>query len=319
MSRSLRPLPSILSHGLRLPAVMAPMLLISNPEMVIAACRAGVVGSFPTLNIRTTAEYAAWLDRIEGALGPEDAIFAANLIVSQANKRLADDLAVTIAHKVPLVITSFGADETVVRAIHDYGGLVFHDVGSVRHVEKAAASGVDGLILLTAGAGGHTGWLNPFAFLNEARARYDGILLLAGALSTGGDIASAIMAGADLAYMGTRFIATQEAGVAESYQEMLVRGGAKDVLVTSAISGTAASFLLDSLRANGLDPDALDGYGANPLPDDPGTGPKPWRDIWSAGQGIGTIEDIPTIAGLVDRLDRQFDEATASFTRRSFR
>lgn len=305
-----------LSRGLRLPAVMAPMLLISNPEMVIAACRAGMIGSFPTLNVRTTDEYAAWLDCIERALAPEDAIFAANLIVSPANKRLEADLAVTIAHKVPLVITSFGADETVVRAVHDYGGLVFHDVGSVRHVEKAAAAGVDGLILLTSGAGGHTGWLNPFAFLNEARARFGGLLLLAGALSTGGDIAAAIMAGADLAYMGTRFIATHEAGVVDQYREMLVRGSAKDVMVTSAITGTAASFLIDSLRANGLDPAAPGGFGANPLPDEQGVGPKPWRDIWSAGQGIGSIDGIPPVSALVGRLQQEFDAATRSFERR---
>ena len=300
----------------RIPVVAAPMLLVSNPDLVIATCKAGAIGSFPTLNQRTADGLEAWLDRIEGVVGPDDAPFAVNLIVGRINDRLAEDLAIVVRHRVPIVITSFGADREVVAAIHGYGGLVFHDVATPRHVEVAAASGVDGLILLTAGAGGHTGHLNPFAMLNEARARFGGLLILAGALSTGRDVAGAIVAGADLAYLGTRFIATREAAVDPAYQEMMLAGSASDVTVTRAMTGTAASFLNASLKAHGLEPRAMAAATeiVRTAPD--GGALKPWRDLWSAGQGIGAINDIPAAGEMVDRLVAEYREALETAARR---
>ena len=301
-----------LSWKLTVPVIAAPMLRISNPDLVIAACRAGAIGAFPTLNPRTGEALEAWLQQIEAALGPDDAPFAVNLIVNPlSNPRLADDLERVVRHRVPLVITSFGADREVVGRIHEYGGVVFHDVATPRHVEVAAAAGVDGLILLTAGAGGHTGWLNPFAMLNEARARFSGPLILAGGLSTGRDVAGAIVAGASYAYMGTRFIATREAGAEADYQAMMMAGSASDVTVTRAVSGTPASFLNQSLRAWGLDPKVMAKaeHQIQTAPD--GRAIKPWSEIWSAGQGIGSIHDIPSVADLVARLAGEYHAALA--------
>ncbi len=294
---------------LKIPVIAAPMLLVSNPDLVIATCRAGAIGTFPSLNQRSGDGFEAWLDRIEAALGPGDAPFGVNLIVGRVNDRLAGDLAVVVRHAVPLVITSFGADRDVVAAIHGYGGFVFHDVASPRHIEVAAAAGVDGLILLTAGAGGHTGWHNPFAMLNEARARFGGALILAGALSTGRDVAGAITAGADFAYMGTRFIATREANVDPDYQRMIVDGSAADVTVTRGLSGTAASFLDASMRRYGLVPEAMAAATEVVRSGPDGQMLKPWAEIWSAGQGIGSIADVPGAGELVERLAADYAAA----------
>lgn len=303
-------IPDRLKTNLRLPVVVAPMFLVSDPGLVIAARRAGVIGTFPSLNARTAAEYEAWLDAIEAAGGPKDAAYGVNLIVGRMNTRLAEDLEITVRRKVPLVITSFGADKDVVAAVHGYGGIVFHDVASARHAEIAAAAGVDGLIVLTAGAGGHTGWLNPFAVMNEVRSIFGGTILLAGAMSTGRDVAAARMMGADLAYMGTRFIATEEAAVADAYRRMLVDSSAKDVLATRGISGTPANFLTTSIAARGLDPQDFAAATA-PLPVLAEQGLKAWKDIWSAGHGVGAISDAPPVGELVDRLVAEYEAARA--------
>ncbi|HUD92701.1 nitronate monooxygenase [Sphingobium sp.] len=305
------PIPAALLPNLKVPVIAAPMLIASNPELVIETSRAGAIGTFPALNPRSTEEYAQWLDRIEAALGPEDAAFGVNLIVAKINTRLADDIAVTVSHRVPLVVTSFGADRDVVKAVHDYGGLVFHDAANARHVEIAAEAGVDGIILLTSGAGGHTGYLNPFAFLADARKRYDGALLLAGALSTGRDVAAAIVAGADMAYMGSRFLATPEASVAQDHRTMIVEAGASDVTATAAMSGTPASFLNASLRRHGLDPRQLGLRHAkiDTAPD--GTPLRAWKEIWSAGQGVAGIDSVLPAAVLVQRLADDYRAALA--------
>jgi len=301
-----------LKPNLRLPVVAAPMFLVSDPGLVIAACKAGVIGTFPSLNCRNTADYGAWLDTIDAALGPDDARYGVNLIVGKQNTRLSEDLALTVIRRVPLVITSFGADKDVVAAVRSYGGTVFHDVASARHAEIAAAAGVDGLIVLTAGAGGHTGWLNPFAVMNEVRSIFDGTILLAGAISTGRDVAAARMMGADLAYMGTRFIATEEAAVAQDYRRLLIEATAKDVLATRGISGTPANFLKTSIAGRGLDPDL---FAAATAPLAELGGLKPWKDIWSAGQGVGAIADAPPVRELVDRLVAEYDDALAGAKR----
>lgn len=302
-------IPAALLPNLKVPVVAAPMLIASSTRLTIETCRAGAIGTFPALNARSTEEYEGWLDEVEAALGPDDAAFGVNLIVAKINARLADDLAVTVRHRVPLVITSFGADRDVVKAVHDYGGLVFHDAASARHVEIAAEAGVDGIILLTHGAGGHTGYLNPFAFLADARKRYDGALLLAGALSTGRDVAAAIVAGADFAYMGTRFLATDEANVDPDHRAMMVEAGASDVTATAAMSGTPASFLNASMRRHGLDPRTLDLRHPKVETAPDGTPLKVWKDIWSAGQGVAGIDDILPAGQLVDRLARDYRAA----------
>lgn len=305
-------IPAALLPNLKVPVVAAPMLIASGTRLTIETCRAGAIGTFPALNARSSAEYEHWLDEIERARNPGDAAFGVNLIVARINTRLADDLAVTVRRRVPLVITSFGADRDVVKAVHDYGGLVFHDAANARHVEIAAGAGVDGVILLTGGAGGHTGYLNPFAFLADARKRYDGALLLAGALSTGRDVAAAIVAGADFAYMGTRFLATDEANVDPGHHVMMVEAGASDVTATAAMSGTPASFLNASLRRHGLDPKGLDlrHPKLDRAPD--GAPLKVWKEIWSAGQGVAGIDDVLPAGQLVTRLADEYRTALAA-------
>lgn len=301
------PLPPLLDGRLRLPVVAAPMFLCSGPELVVACCKAGVMGSFPALNQRTTAEFEAWLDHIESQIGPADAPFAVNLIVHRTNDRLDADLAVVVRHQVPVVITSLGAVPGVVEAVHDYGGLVFHDVTTRRHAEKAAEAGVDGLILVCAGAGGHAGTLSPFALLAEVREFFDGTVLLAGGLSRGEQVAAALAMGADLAYMGTRFIASAECLAAPAYKDMLTGARAADIVYTAALSGIPANYLRPSIQAAGLDPDALlksGAYSEKSL--DLGPEQRAWRDVWSAGHGVGAIADAPPVADLVARLEHEY-------------
>ncbi|MBA3054006.1 MAG: nitronate monooxygenase [Sphingomonadales bacterium] len=305
-------IPPALLPGLKVPVIAAPMLLVSNPRLVIETSRAGAIGTFPALNARTTELYESWLDEIEAARRTGDAAYGVNLIVAKLNARLADDLAVTVRHKVPLVITSFGADREVVKAVHDYGGLVFHDAATPRHVEIAAEAGVDGIILLTGGAGGHTGWLNPFAFLHDARKRFDGALILAGCLSDGRDVAAAVTAGADFAYMGTRFIATGEARAEPDYHAMMVAASSTDVVATAAMSGTPASFLTASLRRFGLDPAKLDLRHPKVETAPDGRPLKVWKEIWSAGQGVSGIDDVLPAGELVARLTREYHAALAA-------
>lgn len=307
-------------HGrLALPAVAAPMFLVSGPDLVVESCRAGVIGTFPALNQRSSGGYEAWLDEIETRLaaaaanGERPAPYGINLIVHKTNPRVGADLELTVKHRVPLVITSLGANTEVVDAVHGYGGLVFHDVINMRHAEKAAAAGVDGLIAVCAGAGGHAGVLSPFALVSEIRAFFDKTILLSGAISDGRQVAAALMMGADLAYLGTRFIATRESLAAEAFKRMIVAGRAADIVYTPAISGVHGNFMRQSMIEAGLDPENLP-----PRPDmnmDRSEREKrAWKHIWSAGQGVGTIDDVPSVAELCARLKREFESARVDFT-----
>ena len=305
-------LPASLLGRLRLPLVVAPMFLVSGPALVIAACRAGVLGTFPALNRRSTDELAEWLTGIEAALGPRDAPYGVNLIVHATNPRVGADLEVIVRHQVPVVITSLGAAAEVVAAVHSYGGVVFHDVTNAHHARKAASAGVDGLILVAAGAGGHAGTLNPFALMAEARAGFDGTILLAGALSTGSDLLAARAMGADLGYLGTRFIATTESLAEEAYRAEVVAAGTADIVFTASVSSIPANFLRHSLERAGFDPDARPGspdlaHLTRPSANDA----KAWRDIWSAGQGVAGIDAVVPVAELVDRLEQEYRDARA--------
>ena len=304
-------LPASLHARLSLPAIAAPMFLISGPDLVVESCRAGVIGTFPSLNQRSTEGYADWLAEIRERLAaaPRAAPFGVNLIVHRTNKRLEADLKVTVDNKVPLVITSLGAVSELVDAVHSYGGLVFHDVISRRHAEKATEAGVDGLIAVCAGAGGHAGTLSPFAFLPEIRSFFDKTLILSGAISTGRQIAAAQMLGADLAYLGTRFIATRESRARDEHRQMIVEAGTKDLIYTPAVSGVPGNFLRASLEKAGLDPENLPTGTELSLDHEA----RVWKDIWSAGQGSAAIDDIPSVAELCERLKREYNEARREF------
>jgi nitronate monooxygenase len=316
------PVPAALA-GLRLPVVGAPMFLVSGPELVIAQCAAGVVGAFPSLNARPEPVLAEWIARIrealaghEAATGRRPAPFAVNLIVNRANARLAHDTDVCLRAEVPIVITSLQAPGEIVPAVHAYGGLVFHDVTTVRHAEKAAEAGVDGVVLVCAGAGGHAGTMSPFALLPEVRRIFPGTILLAGAISTGRAVFAARALGADLAYMGTRFIATREASASEAYKRMIVGATARDIVYTPEFTGVSGNYLLPSITAAGIDPAglALPGTSREYRARDR-AGAAAWRDIWSAGQGVGAIDDVPHVADLVDRLVDEYEAARAAAAR----
>jgi nitronate monooxygenase len=311
------PIPASLS-GLTIPVVGAPMFLVSGPDLVIAQCSAGIVGAFPSLNARPEAMLADWIARIRDGVATFEAAhperrgapFAVNLIVNQANARLAHDTEVCLREQVPIVITSLQAPGEIVPAVHAYGGLVFHDVTTVRHAEKAAEAGVDGIVLVCAGAGGHAGAMSPFALLPEVRRIFPGTILLAGAISTGQGVFAARALGADLAYLGTRFIATRESLASDAYKQMIVAAAAKDVVYTPEFTGVAGNYLLPSVTAAGLDPAALALPGTSKsYRSRDKSGVSAWRDIWSAGQGVGAIDDVPTVAVLVDRLAGEFAAA----------
>jgi len=304
-------LPASLEQRLRLPVVAAPMFLISNPSLVLACCASGVVGSFPALNQRDSTGFKAWLEEIEAGLAQlqAPAPYAVNLIVHPTNPRLQADLALCVAHKVPIVITSLGAVKEVVDAVHSYGGLVFHDVTTRRHAEKAAEAGVDGLIAVAAGAGGHAGTWSPFALVAEIRQFFDKTLLLAGCINHGHEILAAQLLGADLAYMGTRFIATAQSQAQDAYKQMLLDAHAVDIVHTPAVSGVPASFLRPSLEQAGYDMNALkSGHELGklkPIDDEA----KAWKTVWSAGQGVGDIHDLPDARVLIERLQSEYREA----------
>lgn len=307
-------LPVQLEQRLRLPVVAAPMFLISNPQLVLACCANGVVGSFPALNQRESSGFKSWLEEIEAGLAllENPAPYAVNLIVHNSNPRLQADLAICIEHKVPIVITSLGAVKEVVDAVHSYGGLVFHDVTTRRHAEKAAEAGVDGLIAVAAGAGGHAGTWSPFALVAEIRQFFDKTVLLAGCLNHGHEILAAQVIGADLAYLGTRFIATQESHAPDEYKQMVLTSRAVDIVHTAAVSGVPASFMRQSLENAGFDLATLQaksesstGTRLKPLNDEA----KAWKTVWSAGQGVGDINDVPTTQQLITRLDTEYREA----------
>jgi len=304
---------------LTLPLIVAPMFLSSGPELVTACCRAGVVGTFPAHNQRTIEGFGEWLEAIERNLadferdsGCEAAPYGVNLIVHRSNAKLEDELALCVKHEVPIIITSLGAVSDLVDAVHGYGGIVLHDVISLRHARKAAAAGVDGLIAVTAGAGGHTGQANPFALVHEIRAFFDGLIVLSGSLSNGADIAAAQVMGADYAYMGTRFIATRESMSSEDYKDMIVNATAADIVSTKAVTGVNANFIAQSLEQAGIDIDALPEHGEMDINAELGealtesNSSKPWRDIWSAGHGVGSIEDVPGVEELVQRLKDEY-------------
>jgi nitronate monooxygenase len=311
------PIPESFRGRFTVPAIAAPMFLVSGPELVIATCQAGVAGTFPALNARPAAQLEEWLGRIDAALAarrrehPADpcAPYGVNLILHPSNERLGSDLATVVRHRVPIVITSLGHPGEVVRAVHEYGGLVFSDIIHAYHARKAALAGVDGIIAVADGAGGHAGTQSPFSLIREIREFWDGILVLAGAISDGASIRAAEVLGADFAYLGTRFIATRESLAPPEYKQMLVDCGADDVVYTDAISGTNANFLWPSLQRAGFSREELSvshGKGKlKPIADEA----KAWRDVWSAGQGVATIHDIPSVAELVGRLAREYAAA----------
>ena len=301
-------IPASLKKGLTLPVIASPMFLVSGPDLVVEACNAGVIGTFPSLNQRTTEGYRDWVRDIKGRLKPEAAAFGVNHIVHPTNPRLMADMMVSVEEQVPLIITSLGAVRDVVDAVHGYGGVVFHDIANVRHARKAAEAGVDGLILVAAGAGGHAGIVNPFALINEVRSFYDGTIILAGAISTGQDVAAALMMGADFAYMGTRFINTTEAMAADGYKQMIIDSGATDIVHTPAVSGIPANFMSKSLIENGIDPKHLPEHKL-----DMGDEAKAWKTVWSAGQGAGAVHDVLPTAQLVRRLADDCSDAWNNF------
>ena len=301
---------------LTLPVVAAPMFLISGPELVIACCKSGVVGTFPALNQRTTEGFEEWvvqikteLKKFEDETGKKAAPFGVNLIVHHTNPRVQADLEICMKHKVPLIITSLGAVSQLVDAVHSYGGLVYHDVVKARHAEKAAEAGVDGLILVAAGAGGHAGTLNPMPFIQEIRSFFKKTILLSGCMSNGRDVASALQMGADLAYLGTRFINTTESTASEGYRNMIIESGASDIVYTAAVSGVPANFMRPSLEAMGITQDMWDrkvkvDFGKEL--DAAQAEAKAWKTLWSAGQGVATIKDDLPVAELVTRLKSEF-------------
>lgn len=315
-------LPAALASRLRLPLIAAPMFLVSGPALVKAACRAGVIGSFPTANCRTVEELDHWLADICDELaraadhdGRAPAPICPNLIVHRSNPRLADDLAAVLRDGAEMVITSVGSPEPVLKPLKDAGCLVLADVASVRHAEKAVAAGVDGLVLLTAGAGGQTGWVNPFAFVRAVRSFWQGIVVMAGGMADGQAVAAAELLGCDLAYMGTKFIATRESQAKDAYKDMLVRSGLDDVLLTRAFTGLETNMLRPSIAAAGLDPDNLPSRGAIDIAKDINAAErerpdsKRWKDIWSAGHAVSGVSDVPSVAELVERTAAEYRAA----------
>jgi len=315
-------LPPSFQGRLSVPVVAAPMFLVSGPALVAETCKSGVVGTFPALNNRSTEGFDEWLSEIEDDLaafekdsGRQAAPYGVNLIVHKSNPRVQADLDVIVKHKTPLVITSLGAVAELVEAVQSYGGVVFHDVTNMRHARSAMRAKVDGLILVCNGAGGHAGTLNPFAFLPEVRAEFDGTILMSGCISDGRGIAAARAMGADLAYLGTRFINTRESMAPADFQDMINEAHAADIVYTPAVSGVPGSFLRQSIEQAGLDPDNLPtkkdiDFGKELKP--PEDGQKAWSKIWSAGQGVGSIDDVPPVAELIRRMKREYDDAVGA-------
>lgn len=309
---------------MRLPVICAPMFIVSNPNLVVAQCTSGVIGSFPALNARPQSLLDEWLheitERLDAACaqpGARVAPFAVNQIIHHSNDRLALDLEACGKHRVPLIITSLRAPGDVVDAVHAWGGKVFHDVTTIRHAEKALEAGVDGLILVAAGAGGHAGTLSPFALLGEVRKFFDGPIALSGAITNGRAVLAAQAMGADFAYIGTRFIASEEANAAQAYKDMIVSSSAADVLYTPFFTGIPGNYLSGSITASGLDPTAL------PAPEPQAsnfgsTRVKPWRDVWGAGQGVGTIDQVRSTRDIVATMADEYRAAQAALAEASF-
>ncbi len=286
------------------------MFLISGPELVIEACRGGIIGAFPTNNARTVDELDAWMTRIAAATDPAGVPWAANLITHSTNQRLHQDLALVARHRPPVVITALGSPKPAIEIVHSYGGLVIADVVNMTLARKAVAAGADGLACVSAGAGGHTGFISPFAFISAVRELTDGLVIVGGGIADGQGVAGAVAAGADLVYMGTRFIATTESLASDDYKRMVVDANVDDLLVSASITGTPASWLKPSLRRVGMDPEHM--------PDKPERnydssqpGPKRWKDVWAAGQGVGAVRAIEPVAAVIERLAREYDTALA--------
>lgn len=321
------PIKPEIRDNLRIPVIGSPLFIVSGPELVIAQCKAGIVGSFPALNARPAHVLEEWLIRIKEELAEYQAAnpdkkvapFAVNQICHASNDRLSHDMEMCVKHEVPIIITSLRPPAEVVDGAHSYGGVVYHDVINVKHARKAAEQGVDGLILVCAGAGGHAGALSPFALVREVKEWFDGTIILSGAISDGASIAGALAMGADLAYMGTRFIATEEANADQGYKQMLMESAADDIVYTNLFTGVHGNYLAPSIVGAGLDPNNLPeadkskmnfGSGGNMKQ-------KAWKDIWGSGQGIGGIEDAPPVAELVDRLEAQYRAAVEDFNGRT--
>lgn len=314
-------LPAILKENLRLPVVASPLFIISHPDLTLAQCKAGVVGAFPALNARPESQLDEWLAQITEALAayntahPEHpaAPFAVNQIVHTSNKRLEHDLMMCVKYKVPIVISSLGAVPEVNAAVHSYGGIVLHDIINNRHAHSAIRKGADGLIAVAAGAGGHAGTLSPFALVEEIRQWFDGPLLLAGAISTGRGILAAQAMGADMAYIGTPFIATEEARAVDAYKQAIVEAQASDIVYSNYFTGIHGNYLKPSIAVAGLDPDNLPVADPSKMDfETASTGAKAWKDIWGAGQGVGSVKSVASVATLVDRLEEEYRAARAS-------
>ena len=308
------PVPASLQKGLTLPVICAPMFIVSNPDLVIAQCKSGVIGSFPALNARPKEALDEWLTRIKAELAadPNAAAFAVNQIIHPSNERLQHDMELCVKHEVPLIITSLSAPTQIVPPVHAYGGKVFHDVISVRHAEKALEAGVDGLILVCAGAGGHAGMLSPFALVGEIRKFYDGPIALSGSIANGSAILSAEAMGADFAYIGTRFIATTEANAQVAYKQCIVDSAAVDVVYTPYFTGVHGNYLKKSIVASGLDPANLPERDKTSMNFGAAAGAKAWKDIWGAGQGVGNINDVLPTVELVARMKQEYRAAKAA-------
>lgn len=311
-------LPAVLKDRLRLPVVASPLFIISHPELTLAQCKAGVVGAFPALNARPESQLDEWLAMITEDLAAYDAAnperpaapFAVNQIVHTSNKRLEHDLMMCVKYKVPIVISSLGAVPEVNAAVHSYGGIVLHDIINNRHANSAIRKGADGLIAVAAGAGGHAGTLSPFALVQEIREWFDGPLLLAGAIATGGGILAAQAMGADMAYIGSPFIATKEARAVDGYKQMIVDSNAADVVYSNYFTGIHGNYLKGSIVATGMDPDALPVADPSKMDFDQAvSGPKAWKEIWGAGQGVGAVKAVVPVAELVERLENEYRTA----------
>jgi nitronate monooxygenase len=313
------PIPAAFRDRLSLPLIGSPMFIASTPELVIEQCKAGIIGSFPALNARPASQLDEWLARIQEELdaharanpGAKVAPYAVNQICHASNDRLQHDVEACVRHKVPLIITSLRPPREIVEAAHSYGGLVFHDVISVKHARKAAEQGVDGIIAVCAGAGGHAGTLSPFALVREIREVFDGTIVLSGAMSSGADVLAAQAIGADMAYIGTRFLATNEAHVMDEYKQMIVESTAEDIVYTNLFSGVKGNYLRGSVVRTGFDPDNLPEADKSKMNFGSGSDlkAKVWRDIWSAGQSVGNIHDVLPAGELIARMVREYDDA----------
>ena len=310
------PIVEKLRNQMVLPVIGAPMFIVGNPELVIEQCKCGIIGSFPALNARPAPLLDEWLDRIEAALAhhrqthPDVKVapYAVNQIIHHSNDRLDRDLDACVRHRVPIIITSLRSPDDVVKRVHQYGGVVFHDVISIRHAEKALEAGVDGLVLVCAGAGGHAGMLSPIALVREVRRFFAGPLALSGAITDGAGVLAAQAMGADFAYVGTRFIATREANAVDAYKQMIVASSAADIVYSPFFSGVHGNYLKGSIKAQGLDPDNLAPVDKSTMNFGSGT-TKAWKDIWGAGQGVGNIDDVLPVRELVERLRGEYDAA----------